>query len=242
MLIRSIDFETTGQPVKATPSTDPKAASPRVCETGWTDIRVDDCGVAHFGEPNAMLINPGIPMPAETRAIHHISDEDVADAPDVGASFIKLMDGRPDYFCAHNADFERHFFGGGDIPFICTFKVAVRLWPDEAGHSLQYLRYSLALPIEQPLGLPAHRAGPDAYVGAALMAAILMHPECPEMETMVRWSNGPALLPRIGFGKHRGKKWEDVETNYLEWVAFKSDLDRDAKANAKHHLKQRGVR
>lgn len=237
-----MDFETTGEPEKATPSTDPKAPQARICETGWTDIRVDDCGGVLVGQPQSMLINPGVPIPPVTRAIHHISDDDVAGCPDASASFIELMKGRPDYFCAHNADFERHFFGGGAIPFICTYKVALRVWPEAEAHNLQFLRYALALDIDQEVGLPAHRAGPDAYVGAALMAAILQHPECPDFDTMARWSNGPALLPRVTFGKHKGEKWEDTPTSYLEWVAFKSDLNRDAKANAKHHLKQRGIR
>lgn len=233
MLIRSIDFETTGAP-------SPEVTH-AVCEAGWTEIEFAD-GIATIGAPHSMLVNPMRPMPHDARAVHHISDEDLADAAPVEKAFRTLMDGKPDYFCAHNADFEKQFFGGGSIPFICTYKVALRLWPDADAHNLQFLRYHLGLEIDQEKGLPAHRAGPDAYVGAALMARIIVHPDRPDFETMVKWSNGPALLPRIGFGKHRGSKWEDVPADYLEWIAFKSDLDRDAKANAKHHLKLRGIR
>ena len=85
---------------------------------------------------------------------------------------------------------------------------------------------------------PPHRAGPDAYLGAALIARILAAGAA-SIEDMVRWSNGPALLPRINFGKHKGARWEDVPADYLRWVVDKSDLDRDVKANARHHLKQR---
>lgn len=148
----------------------------------------------------------------------------------------------PSYFCAHNADFERAFYTGAGVPFICTYKVALRLWPDAPSHSLQALRYWLSLPVEPEYGLPAHRAGPDSYVGAALMARILNHEDCPSLDAMVRWSNGPALLPRITFGKHKGEKWSDLPTDYLEWIVDKSEMDRDAKANARHWLKQRGVR
>lgn len=237
ILIRSIDFETTGAPEEDKPQA--------ICEAGWTDIHVNLADVrtglmqVEVGEPNSMLVNPGRPMPHEARAVHHISDEDVAGCPSPDVACRTLGEGQVDYFCAHNADFEKAFFGGGGRPFICTYKVALRVWPDAESHSLQFLRYWLALDIDQSLGLPAHRAGPDAYVGAALMARILSEPDCPDFETMVRWSKGPALLPRINFGMHRGKKWEDVPASYLEWIIEKSDLDRDAKANAKHWLKQR---
>ena len=115
------------------------------------------------------------------------------------------MEGSPDYFVAHNADFA--------------------------------LRYFLDLACDRDLAAPPHRAGPDAYVTAHLFAKIL--DEGVDLDAMVRWSNGPSLLPVIGFGKHKGSKWEDVPSDYLRWVVDKSDLDRDAKANAKHHLKLR---
>lgn len=241
MLIRSIDFETTGEPPKT--EEDPPAA---VIEIGWTDVTIERHGPM-LSEPNSMLVKPdGVPISVEARAIHHISEEDIADAPPITTGFLRLTAGgsgrieRPSFFCAHNADFERAFFGGGEIPFICTYKVALRVWPDAPSHSLQVLRYWLDLDLDQAAGLPAHRAGPDAYVGAALMARILSEPGAPDLDTMVRWSKGPALLPRINFGKHKGEKWSDLPSDYLRWIVDKSDLDRDAKANARHWLKQRG--
>jgi exodeoxyribonuclease X len=220
MLIRSIDFETTGEPTPETPQA--------VCETGWQDIEValDEHGsviAAFLGGGSSMICDPARPMPAEARAVHHISDEDVAGCPPAMRSFLCLKEGSPAYFCAHQADYERTFFSGGDVPFICTYKVALRLWPDAPSHKLQVLRYWLALDIVQKFGLPAHRAGPDSYVGAALMVRILSEPDAPDLETMVRWSNGPALLPRINFGKHKGAKWSDLPTDYLEWIVDKSE-------------------
>jgi exodeoxyribonuclease X len=167
-------------------------------------------------------------------AVHHITDEMVADA----AGNVGLI-GTPDYFCAHNADYERQFHDPG-VPYICTYKVALRLWPDAPSHGLQFLRYFLGLEVDAALAAPPHRAGPDAYLGAALMVRILQENRV-SIDDMVRWSGGPALLPRVNFGKHKGSKWEDVPTDYLDWLANKSDLDRDIKANARHHLKARAV-
>jgi len=57
---------------------------------------------------------------------------------------------------------------------------------------------------------------------------------------MVRWSSGHPLLPRCPLFKHKGKKWEDVPTDYLDWIVNKpNDVDAGVKANARHHLKAR---
>lgn len=237
MLIRSIDFETTGFAKPEKPS--------GVCEVGWADIDiVETTGQRQpfVRSPASIICDPGIPVDPEARAIHHISDEVIANGDHPTLAFGALMEHGPDYFCAHNADHEREYFDGGDTPFICTYKVALRLWPDAPSHSLQVLRYWLPLDIDQSLGLPAHRAGPDAYVGAVLMAEILSHPNAPDLDTMVRWSNGPALLPHINFGKHKGSRWEDVPLDYLRWIVDKSDLDGDVKANARHWIKQRHIK
>lgn len=218
--IRCIDLETTGIPTEE----DPHA----IVEIGWCDL--DDDGV---GIPDAVLCNPGRPVPHEAMAVHHITDDMVKDA----AGTVAVLD-TPDYFAAHFADFERQFFEP-DVPFICTYKVALRVWPDAAQHNLQFLRYHLGLPTIGTLAMPPHRAAPDAYLCAVLLQRIMAEPGAPSLIDMVRWSDGPALLPRVNFGKHYGSKWEDVPTDYLDWIVNKSDMDRDIKANARHHLKAR---
>jgi len=233
IIIRCIDFETTGENTE-----EEKHA---VCEVGWCDVTYHTREHIDVGEPMAIVTNPLRPIPPVARAVHHITDAELVDAPPATAVFVKhLTVGPPNYFCAHNADFERSFFGGGDVPWVCTYKVALRFWPDEQSHGLQVLRYALDLPAAPEKAGPAHRAGPDAYLGALLMERILREGKA-SLDDMVRWSKGPALLPRIKFGKHKGKRWEDAPTDYLEWIVNKSDLDRDIKANAKHHLKKRAA-
>ena len=223
-VIRCIDFETTGIPTEA----DKHA----VVEIGACDIIL---GPPHLlSTVFSVLCYPGRAIPHEAMAVHHITDSMV-----LGASGSLSDLGHPDYFAAHNADYERQFIGT-DVPFICTYKVALRLWPEAPAHNLQFLRYHLGLEVDPEQAFPPHRAGPDAYLGAELMRHILKEDRV-SIEDMVRWSNGPALLPRIPFGKHRGAKWEDVPRDYLDWIVNKSDLDRDMKANAKHHLKARAA-
>lgn len=230
-LFRVVDTETTGIPTE-----DEKHA---VCEIGWCDLTLVD-GAWAVGAPHSMLINPGRPIPPEARAIHHITDAEIAEAPSMGTGCRALMEGMdPATMCfvAQNADFDRQFFGGGSVPWICTWKSALRVWPEAPSHSNQVLRYHLGVDLDPELAMPPHRAGPDAYVSAWLLRELLDAGADPE--DMIRWSSGPALLPKITFGKHKGMKWSDAPADYLRWIAEKSDLNRDVKANAKHWLKQR---
>ncbi len=220
-MIRCIDFETTG-----IPTPDDKHA---IVEIGWCDLENGD-----MDAPRSVLCNPGRPIPHQAMAVHHITDDMVRDLPTLLPADVLET---PDYFAAHNADYERQFFAT-EVPFICTYKAALRLWPDAESHSLQFLRYHLGLPVVPEMAAMPHRAGPDAYVCAHLMRRILLD-ERASIDDMVRWSNGPALLPRCPMGKHRGKKWEDVPTDYLQWVIGAPDMDKNIVANAKHHLKKR---
>lgn len=228
-VIRVVDFETTGFP------DDEGGAA--VCEVGWCDVHNDTAHV-RVEPPKSMLVNPGRPILPHIRAIHHIGDEDVAGAPPPEEAFNCLMAGPPDYFAAHHADFESAFFKGDGVPWICTYKVALRLYPDAVKHGNQALRYLLGLVLHDEDAMPPHRAGPDAYVTAHLLARFLSDGRV-SIEEMVRWNTGPALLPRITFGKHFGKKWDEAPTDYLEWIVNKSDMDKDVMANARHHLKVR---
>ena len=234
MLLTVIDFETAQLPKEGD-----EAFKPPICEVGRTLIECDaEGGEFKITGSTSVLCDPGSPIAPEASAIHHIVDADVVGAKSPDAVLSRLTTGGPAYFVAHGADFEKSLFDSGEIPWIDTYKVALRIWPDAPAHKLQVLRYFLELKSEEyPIGAP-HRAGPDSLVCALLMGRILETKKFTFAE-MVRFSDGPALLPRIPFGMHRGKKWDEVPTSYLEWIVNKSDLDRDAKANAKYWLKQR---
>ena len=237
MILRCIDFETTGLP-------DAKDGA-ATCEIGWRDIEAT-VGTPELGPPwacvrsgDSFLVNPGRPIPPEARAVHQIGDEDVLGVAAPADGLRNLNEGAPEYFVAHNAKFEQAFFDSGATPWICTYKVALRLWPEAPSHGNQVLRYWLGLAIGDPdRAMPPHRAGPDAYITAHILAHAL-HQGRASIDDMARWSSGPPLLPRIMFGKHRGARWEDIPPDYLAWIVDKSDMDADIKANARHHLKPR---
>jgi hypothetical protein len=88
------------------------------------------------------LVRPG-PIPPEASGVHHLIDEDLADAPPLMHA-IHLFRGA-DAYVAHNADFEQGFLGPllGEATWLCTYKCALRIWPDLPAHNNQALRYRL---------------------------------------------------------------------------------------------------
>lgn len=225
-LIRCIDFETTGfeQPVG-------------ICEIGWCDVRVND-GV-EIARPRSTLCNPGRPIPPEAMGVHDITDEMVAGEPLTAADVLANLLDDVDVFAAHHAEYEAALFGPS-VPWLCTRKVAMRCFPEAPDHKLATLRYLRKLPVDPLLCPRLHRAGPDAYVTALLLADML---DLVSIEDMLRWSAGPALQHKMMFGKHRGMTWRDVamqHPDYLDWIINKmtDEEDREKRANAKYWLRK----
>lgn len=73
------------------------------------------------------LINPGIPIPPEASAIHHLIAEDLTDAPTWAEVKPKILAMEFDVIVAHNAPFDMGFMahdGGAPKgkPVICTWR------------------------------------------------------------------------------------------------------------------------
>jgi exodeoxyribonuclease X len=230
-IIRVIDLETTG-------NSPPQHG---VCEIGWQDVALGKDGRWELeGEGGTRLVNPGRPIPPLTMAIHHIRDEDVADAPwwhDVARPILDPWPRRV-ALAAHRASFEELFCTpaltrGAD--WICTYKCALRLWPDSPGFSNQFLRY-YRMPdgLEHERGLPAHRAFPDAYVTAFHLRDML---NTVSVAQLIEWSKLPGLLPRVRYGPDRGKEWSEIDDDALD--GFLADRDIDIRYTAGVELERR---
>ena len=81
-----------------------------------------------------------------------------------------------------------------------------------------------------------HRALPDAYVTAFILRELL---ELVTVEELIAWTDEPALLPRVTFGQHRGRAWDEVPLDYLAWIVDRSELGEDIKYTARHHRRLR---
>lgn len=228
MLIRAIDLETTG--------TEPTDA---VVEVGCIDLLAEPLSI-NTASSYETLVNPERPIPPEASAVHHIVDEDVADAPLWPPIRQTVMGAGPAVFAAHKADFEQQWLAAaaGDRPWICTYKCAHRLWPDAPRHSNQTLRYWLRPEgLDRQIASVAHRAFPDAYVTAFLLREML---KLVPIEQLLEWSREIAMPATVNFGQHRGALWANLPIDYLEWIiGDKNQLDADTKALAGIHLRKR---
>lgn len=227
-----IDFETTGM--------EPPAAE--VIEVGRCDLWRDGDNVI-VGVPRSWLCG-GSSNPPEARAVNHIPLADI-----IGLEPFSAADLNADMatdgvvaVAAHNAEFEARFFTP-TVPLLCTYKAALRVWPDAPGHSNNVLRYWLedmgVLSLVHEETQPAHRAGPDAYVTAHILKALLEHATASQM---IAWTKEPRLLPTIPIGKQRGAKWSEVDGGFLSWMLNQATMEEDLKWNARRELDRRGMK
>ncbi|WP_226633933.1 DNA polymerase III subunit epsilon [Brevundimonas poindexterae] len=228
--VRVIDLETAG----SSPSD--------VCEVGWQDVELGPDGTWQVSATSrgARFVDPGRPISPGTMAVHHILDEWVAGVGywrDVAPAVLR-PEGGVMALAAHRASFEqRHCTPDltGSADWVCTWKCALRLWPDLPRFSNQMLRY-LRRPegLDHDLGLPAHRALPDAYVTAHHLRDML---NAAPLETLLDWSRQPGLLPRVPTGAHRGKTWSAVADAALAILV--RDRDPDIRFSAETEVRRR---
>lgn len=228
--IRVIDLETTGS----------RPPAHGVCEVGWQDVVLSPDGRWVVSDVRGtQLVNPGRAIPAVTMAVHHIIDADVAEAPlwhDVAPGVL-----RPDgvlALAAHRAAFEQRFCTpqlSNGARWICTWKCALRLWPGSPSFSNQVLRYwRMPAGLDRELGLPVHRALPDAYVTAHHLRDML---NAASLGQLLAWSEEPGLLPRVPAGPDRGSAWAELTTDALN--GFSNDRNEDVRFSAETELRRR---
>jgi exodeoxyribonuclease X len=217
-MIRVIDFETTGLP--------PDADVVEAAYVNVIDGRTDGTGWSSLVKPTRLIS-------VEARAAHHLSDADVAGGISWAETIERLI--YSTIFCAHNADFEMAFFNPEGSRWIDTYKCALRLWPEAPKHTNQVLRYFLDGCDPGKVGMPPHRALPDCHVTARILIKCL---GLVDIEQLIAWSAEPPLLPRVPMGKHFGKPWSEVPTDYLEW-ATRQDFDAGVAHTVRTELKRR---
>lgn len=228
-VIRIIDFEATGLEDDAL-----------VCEVAHTDLNAVTREIG--GTFSHLCSVPA--MPPATRAVHHIRQSDTAGLPpyDRRCLYEQAMADEVFGFAAHSANFEQSFMMGA-LPFFCTNKVALRLWPEAPGQSVFALLYWLEdqgrVTFDQERAHPPHRAGPDCYATAVLLGAMLE--EGVTSAQLLQWSAEPRIFPTIPIGQWRGQPWSHADSGFLHWILRKID-DPDIRFNASLELERRDDR
>lgn len=228
-ILRVIDLESTGL-----------AATDEVIEVAFYDV-ID--GALDVKSGRSALVRPAGLIPAVSSAVHHITYLDVKDAKpwaDVWPMLAETPDVNvPLVLAAHMASFERQWIDRvmPGLQWIDTWRCSLRQWPEFESHSLQAMRYELALPADPALAMPPHRAAPDAYLCGILLIALLKHQT---VETLLTWSGEPPLFTIVDFGKHRGTLLTEVDGGYLDWLANKEHtMGDDWRWNAKREIQRR---
>jgi exodeoxyribonuclease X len=223
-----------------------------------TDRLLDEEGVARIIELAVVqtTINDDVPLAravkswqfapgpggvtARASAVHHLTNDVLPQHATFGvADWRRALDGA-EYAVAHNVAFDRNAIesvtdASAPVPYwICTLKCARVAWPAAPAYGNQVLRYWLGLTGPTPPDLYPHRAAYDAIVTSWLLRRLLEYFEN-DLERMVKITNAPSLLSKIGFGKHRGLPWREAPSDYLRWV-LRQDFDEDVRYTARYWL------
>jgi exodeoxyribonuclease X len=138
---------------------------------------------------------------------------------------------------AHNAKFDHSFLPLLSGEWIDTYRCALHVWPDAPNHKNQTLRYWLRLDVPRD---GAHRADADVVVTAHILQRLMRERS---VEELLRLSDEPVRLRKIGFGKFRGVAFEEIPSGYLGWVErtmlVEADCDPDLAFTVKAELARR---
>ncbi len=184
-----------------------------------------------------------VPVDFGAMAIHHITNEMIADKPAFEGSvyqqtLIDLL--KENVLVAHNAEFDIMVLkneGVETLNYIDTLRVSRHIITSPQ-HKLQYLRYMLGINVE---GM-AHDAWGDIVVLEALyrkMEEIVKEKfsvsEEPDIiEKMVYLTNLPVLMDEFKFGKYKGKTFKEVavtDKGYLQWLYDSETSKPEAEQN-----------
>lgn len=188
--------------------------------------------------------NPECPIPAESTAITHITDEMVKDAPlikEALEAFAEFCTG--DYvLIAHNNDaFDKIFLeaefqrAGLIIPewtYIDSLKWSRKYRSDLPRHSLQFLREAYGIEANQ-----AHRALEDVFVLHKVFSQMV---DDLEMKTILSLMKQTPQVQRMPFGKHAGKLLTEIPKEYVKWLAKEGALEKKENAQLKETFEKLG--
>ncbi len=210
----------------------------------------------------SVLIKPIHGIPPEASSVNYISNRMVANQPifddmlEVFDEMFKFNDTQ--FMVAHNSDFDRQMLevAYGRVfafdrfkPFdeqrkwICTLRLAKRVLGDEnIKHNLGYLRYHLDLDVDDEL--IAHRADTDVITCGKLFEKLIdiavekdlldLNGDIAEQLLDLCWN--PIQITVWPFGKHKGKKLNDIPTDYYMWAIEKMDCLNDEHSNYDNDL------
>ncbi len=185
----------------------------------------------------------------DAMAIHHITPEMLEGKPRCqdlkGFARLQELNTPENIFIIQSADFDLGMLSKegfeSKMKLVDTFRIH-RYFYHEDPHGLQYNRYALGLYKKeaqqmQDLGvqIAAHDALGDVIVLKNFYDHLLNNHE---QDMMVQMCSKPILMEIMPFGKHKGKRIEEValmERRSLAYMLETFDLDMDLKYSFEHY-------
>lgn len=198
------------------------------------------------------LINPGMPIPAESTAVCNITNDMVADKPpfeELCDAFTEFCTGDTVLIAHNNDNFDIHFLRheykrcGKELPdwrFIDSLKWARKYRRDLPKHSLQFLREIYGFEANN-----AHRALDDVIMLHQIFSAMIDDLNLDTVYQLLQSSggqvNGSGEINEMPFGKHRGKPLEQVPKSYIRWLASDGAFEKEEMQGLKAAFQKRGL-
>lgn len=220
------------------------------CETTGLESRHDrlvEIAVTKFNfdeilESYETLLDPERPIPEVTTKIHHITDEMVKGKPKVNTILPHLLKMIGNHIIiGHGIQLDISFISEEckrsqipcnlhQNPLLDTLRMA-RLYGESPVNSLETLRKHFNIADEG-----AHRAMSDVIVNIEVFKYLAEG--FITVEDLQRRLEKPILLKNMPLGKHKGRPFNEVPLQYLEW-ATKKDFDQDLLFSIRTELKMR---
>jgi exodeoxyribonuclease X len=207
----AIDTETTGKDYKT--------------------AEVIQLGTASVNGTVSKYYSASIPIPFEVSALTHIPQYFVDGNPLMNRD--NLISELPNnyknmYFIAHNSFYDQKVlerYGlDENLNWICTLRLAKKLWPESNLHNLPFLRYFLNVDVSPDL--ISHRADVDALVTFKVLEIMinkleelnLLDTNADYGTQIIEIMKKPIITETMLFGKHKGKKLVDIPLSYWQWA------------------------
>lgn len=196
---------------------------------------------------NLRLVNPGVPIPPEASAVHHIVNADVQDAPIEDRLGIVLRETLPSMgaLCGHNISLydlpiarARLGWPAPGVPVLDTDRLARHVWPDLPSYKLEVLAYRFGLHPDEDLAalvarprtcrsIGAHSAGYDCLMCVNLLRRIVSESGVDTLSGLAELSASLILVKKMRFGKHSGSLVADLPRDYVAWLKKQSWLQAE---------------
>lgn len=190
-------------------------------EAAW--LAVDNPRDLVPGEEFCARFNPGKVIGYGAMAVHHITNEDIADCP--SADDFALPEGT-EYVIGHNIDFDWKVIGEPKVKRICTLAFCRQLWPESDSHTLGAMLYLIEGPTAREALRNAHSARADVHVCRSVLSEILSLIGEPatweEVWQKCEVARVPVVMP---YGKHKGMPIKSVPRDYKQWLLRQPDVD-----------------